>query len=203
MTTHSIVAVSYRSTNYYAIGGAGRTRLLLDLGYPGTLGMMRAALDRKGIALTDITHGFATHYHPDHAGLAQEMKASGMTLLIAPEQLATAPAMKRWTKPEEHYVDVVLTDARTRVLPLSESRAYLSSIGLTGELVHTPGHSDDSVSLLLDDGSVFTGDLTHPMLIDTSIDTVTPQSWQTLYERGARLIYPGHGPTRPLKRLPE
>ena len=193
----SIVAISYRSTNYYVIG-AGKTRLLLDLGYPGTLGMMRAALERKGVGLAEITHGFATHYHPDHAGLAQEMKASGMVLLIAPEQLEAAPVMKRWTKPDEHYVDIVLTDARTQVVPLAESRAYLSSIGLAGELIHTPGHSDDSVSLLLDDGSVFTGDLTHPMLIDTSIDAVTPQSWRTLYDRGARTVYAGHGPVRAL-----
>ena len=42
--------------------------------------------------------------------------------------------------------------AKTRVVPLNESRAFLNAIGIDGELIHTPGHSDDSVSLLLDEG---------------------------------------------------
>ena len=191
----AVVAVSYRSTNYYVVC-AGDTRLLVDLGYPGSLGEMRAALGRKGIALTDITHGFATHYHPDHAGLAQEMKSSGMVLIITPEQLQSAPAMKQWTKPAEHYVDVNLGDAQTRVVPLDGSRAFLDGLGIGGALMHTPGHSDDSVSLLLDDGSVFTGDLTPPgFATEQDADTVS-QSWQTLRDAGATRIYPGHGAVR-------
>src|ERR1700730_18242521 len=41
----SIVNVSYRSTNYWVVS-AGTSRLLVDLGYPGTMGAMRASLDR-------------------------------------------------------------------------------------------------------------------------------------------------------------
>lgn len=51
---------------------------------------------------------------------------------------------------------------RNLVITCAESRAQLAQIGIPGEIVHTPGHSDDSVSLLLDDGSIFTGNLTHP-----------------------------------------
>ena len=45
-------------------------------------------------------------------------------------------------------------------ITFAESRALLEQIGIRGEIVPTPGHSADSVSLLLDDGSAFTGDLT-------------------------------------------
>lgn len=197
MTGHSIVNVGYRSTNYYVIT-AGASRLLVDLGWMGMLGALRAELQRKSFALTDITHGVATHYHLDHAGLAQELKASGMILIIAPEQLAAAPQMKSFAKPQDHYVDVVLDDARTRVVPLISSRAFLHDLGILGELVHTPGHSDDSISLSLDDGSVFTGDLTHPSLAEEKDLEVVTRSWQTLRERGAKIIYPGHGPARPI-----
>ena len=65
------------------------------------------------------------------------------------------------------------------------------------EIVHTPGHSDDSVSLLLDDGPVFTGDLT-PLLIGSEDQAVVAASWRTLRERGATHVYPGHGPVRPI-----
>jgi hypothetical protein len=37
----TVVNVGYRSTNYWVVS-AGRSRLLLDLGYPGTMGTMRA-----------------------------------------------------------------------------------------------------------------------------------------------------------------
>ena len=197
MAAHTIVNVGYRSTNFWVIT-AGRTRLLVDLGWMGMLGAMRAELQRKGIAPTEITHGFATHYHLDHAGLAQELKAFGMVLVITPEQLAGARVMKQHAKPQDHFVDVVLDDARTRVLPLNESRTFLQHIGIDGELIHTPGHADDSVSLLLDDGSVFTGDLTHPSLVVEKDSNIVAQSWQTLRDRGAKTVYPGHGPVRTL-----
>ena len=195
MAAHTIVNVGYRSTNFWVIT-AGRTRLLVDLGWMGMLGALKAELQRKGIALADITHGLATHYHLDHAGLAQELKASGMWLIITPEQLAGAAVMKQHAKPQDHFVDIVLNDAKTRVLPLNESRAFLKHIGIDGELIHTPGHSDDSVSLLLDDGSVFTGDLTHPSLVEEKDADVVARSWQTLRDRGATTVYPGHGPIR-------
>lgn len=197
MKPHSIVNVGYRSTNFYVIS-TDRSRLLVDLGWMGMFGALRAELQRKDIPLTAITHGFATHYHLDHAGLAQELKASGMVLIITPEQLSAAPLMKQFAKPQDRYVDVVLDDAKTRVVPLPSSRAFLDSLGIAGELIHTPGHSEDSVSLLLDDGTVFTGDLTHPTLVEEKDAEIVARSWQTLRDCGAKMIYPGHGPARPI-----
>ena len=84
-------------------------------------------------------------------------------------------------------------------ISFAESRAVLERIGIPGEIVHTPGHSDDSVSLLLDDGSAFTGDLTHPAFIGMEDAAVVSSSWQALRKRGATRIYPGHGPVRPMK----
>lgn len=191
----TIVNVGYRSTNFYVIG-ARHPRFLLDLGWMGMMGALLANLERKGIPVSEITHGVATHYHLDHAGLAQELKAHGMTLVVTPEQVPFVPRMKDHAKPQDHLTDVVLDDGKTRVVACAESRAFFKTIGLDGELVHTPGHSDDSVSLLLDDGSVFTGDLTHPNFVTEAEADVTGRSWQTLRERGAKTVYPGHGPVR-------
>ena len=57
-----------------------------------------------------------------------------------------------------------------------------------------------SVSLLLDDGSAFTGDLTPPALADENAAATVAASWRLLREHGATRIYPGHGPVR--DRLP-
>lgn len=187
----TIVNVGYRSTNYWVVS-AGTSRLLIDLGWPGTMATMRASLQRMGVPLKEIRYGLATHYHIDHAGLAQELKQAGVPLLVIDLQVAAIPLMKKAVKPADKYVDITMHDNVT--IPLGESRSLLASIGIAGEIVHTPGHSDDSVSLLLDDGSVFTGDLTPPAVAYGESEPVVMNSWRRLRELGATRVHPGHGP---------
>lgn len=66
----------------------------MDLGYPGTIGLLRANLDRMGVPLSEIRYGLATHYHLDHAGLAQELKQTGVPLLVLDVQADAIPLMK-------------------------------------------------------------------------------------------------------------
>lgn len=191
----TIVNVGYKSTNYWVVS-AGTSRLLIDLGWPGTMGPMQANLRRMGIPLKEIRYALATHYHIDHAGLAQELKNAGVPLLVVDVQLASIPLMVRSTKPADRYVEIRTTDNIT--ISAAESRDALARIGIGGEIIHTPGHSDDSVSVLLDDGSVFTGDLTAPGLAADDQASVVMESWRRLRERGATHVYPGHGPQRPM-----
>jgi ribonuclease/clavin/mitogillin len=191
----TIVNVGYRSTNYWVIS-AGRSRLLVDLGWPGSMATMRANLSRADIPLTEIKYGLATHFHMDHAGLAQELKNAGVPLLVIDRQVPFILLMKRYTKPQDHFAEIALEGNVT--ISVSESRELLHRMGIAGEILHTPGHSDDSVSLLLDDGSVFTGDLTHPMMVGTENPAVVRASWQLLKDRGATQVYAGHGGLRPL-----
>ncbi len=193
----TIVNVGYRSTNYWVVS-SGASRLLVDLGWPGTMGMMRANLERMGVPLKEIRYGLATHYHIDHAGLAQDLKQVGVPLLVLETQVGAIPLMKSWTKPRDRYADITTHD--NVVVSFAGSRALLDSIGIAGQILHTPGHSDDSVSLLLDDGSAFTGDLTHPTLAAGDPGGVAMASWRLLCERGATRAYPGHGPVRSIKR---
>jgi glyoxylase-like metal-dependent hydrolase (beta-lactamase superfamily II) len=191
----TVVNVGYRSTNYWVIGG-GTSRLLVDLGWPGTMGMMRANLKRMDVPITEIRYGLATHYHIDHAGVAQELKLAGVPLLVLDVQVAAIPLMKTWTKPHDQYLEVTMHD--NVVISCQESRALLEGIGIPGEILHTPGHSGDSVSLLLDDGSAFTGDLTAPQYVGSEDPEVVRKSWRLLRERGATRVYPGHGPLQPI-----
>lgn len=195
MAKITIVNVGYRSTNFWVVS-ADTSRILVDLGWPGTMGMLRANLKRMDIPLKEIRYGLATHYHIDHAGLGQELKQAGVPLLVVDVQVDAIPLMKTWIKPQDNYVEITTHD--NVIIPCAESRPLLEQIGIAGEILHTPGHSDDSVSLLLDDGSVFIGDLTHPAFIGYEDPAVVSASWQLLRECGAKCIYPGHGPIRPL-----
>lgn len=187
----TIVNVGYKSTNFWVVS-AGRSRLLVDLGWPGTWGMMAASLERMGVPLAEIKCGLATHYHMDHAGLAQNFKQAGVPLLVLEQQLDAIPRMKDHLKAVDGYVEIALHD--NVVISCAQSREWLARIGIGGEVLATPGHSDDSVSLLLDDGAAFTGDLTPPTLVtEESAETVLA-SWRLLREHGASRLYPGHGP---------
>jgi ribonuclease/clavin/mitogillin len=195
----SIVNVGYRSTNYWVIS-AGRSRLLVDLGWPGTMGTMRSRLARMDVPLAEIRYAVATHYHIDHAGLAQELKDAGIPLLVLETQEAAIPLMKRWTKPIDRYVEISMHD-NVRIT-FAESRSVLGRIGIGGEVLSTPGHSDDSISILLDDGSVFPGDLTPQGQAAPEQAAAVAASWRLLRERGATRIYPAHGPVHPMEPEP-
>lgn len=191
----TIVNVGYRSTNFWVVS-AGTSRLLLDLGWPGSMDTMRTNLARMDVPLTEIHYGLATHYHIDHAGLAQDLKQAGMKLLVVDMQVPWIPRMADHIKPTDRFTPISLHD--NQVITLAGSRAALASIGIHGQILPTPGHSPDSVSLLLDSGEVFTGDLTHPMFAtEDTLDEVNA-SWDRLKAHGATMVYPGHGPTRAL-----
>lgn len=190
-TPVTIVNVGYRSTNYWVVS-ASRSRLLVDIGWPGTLGTLKANLQKIGIPLSEIRYAFATHYHIDHAGLAEELKRQGVRLLVLDVQVSAIPMMKRWTKPADNYVDI--TPDGNLVLACAQTRQVLNEMGIAGEILHTPGHTDHCVSLLLDDGSAFTGDL--PLEACAFDHPVAVASWRLLREKGAARVYPAHGRVR-------
>lgn len=193
MSVLNIVNVGYDATNYYLIE-TGRARLLVDVGFPGTLPKLRHALKRAGSALSALGYLLVTHYHVDHAGLAEELKGEGVRLIVVEHQLPAIPLLKRQMKPAYGYREITLDDAVT--VAVAESRSFLRGIGIEGEIVATPGHSDDSISLVLDTGAAFTGDLPPPNLDETSQEL--QQSWAALRARSVRVVYPGHGPVIPL-----
>lgn len=191
----NIVNVGYHATNYYVLADS-RPRLLIDVGWPGSLSTMQHTCKRMGIALDAIPYQLATHYHPDHAGLVQDLQELGVQLLVLDSQLAAIPLLRSHVKPQDGYRDIVL-EGHT-VLHADTSRAFLASIGIQGEILLTPGHSTDSVTLLLDEGAAFTGDLTAPFAVSDDPADLAYQSWQRIRAAGAHTIYPGHGPARPL-----
>ncbi len=191
----TIVNVGYRSTNFWVVS-AGRSRLLVDLGWPGMFKALEANLTRIGIPLAEVTHGLATHYHIDHAGAAEDLKRRGMRLIVTEEQVSAIPDMKRYTKPSDGYTEIGLGD--NVVIPCAQSRPYLATLGIAGVIVPTPGHSDDSVSLVLDSGEAFIGDLTPPAMVTEETAGPVARSWEILRSRGATVVHPGHGPLYPV-----
>jgi glyoxylase-like metal-dependent hydrolase (beta-lactamase superfamily II) len=83
------------------------------------------------------------------------------------------------------------------LLAIAESRSFLQTLGMAGEIIATPGHSDDSVSLVLDDGNAWIGDLTPPAMADDENREVVAASWAKLAGLHVKRVYSGHAPDRP------
>ena len=187
-----MIKLRYGNTNTFYLPGTGGG-LLVDTDYAGTLPQFFRAIKGAGIDIRDISYVLATHYHPDHIGLIGELQKLGVTLLIVEEQLGSV-----------HFADTIFErDRRLRYTPIDESEAtvipcaecgkFLQTLGISGMILHTPSHSADSVTLLLDDGVCIVGDL-EPMeyLAGYKDNPQLRQDWEQIMKHHPKRILFAH-----------
>jgi glyoxylase-like metal-dependent hydrolase (beta-lactamase superfamily II) len=187
----NLVTITIRSTHYYLID-IGNGKLMVDTGWAGALPALKSQLQRYKIDLADIRYVMITHHHPDHAGLAQEIKqASHARLIILEKQIPFLENLKSFYAEKGGYVPIRVE--KSDLVLKSLNRADLNRVGIRGQIVETPGHSEDSVSLVFDSGLAFIGDLHPPDYVLDEAREATCQSWKKLLGLNARTIYPAHG----------
>ena len=153
-----ITELKYAKTNTYLIKGKDKY-ILFDTDWAGTFSLFCKSLKKHGIKLQDIGYLFISHFHPDHMGIAQEIANSGVQIVVMDIQQDFIHSADIIFKKDKRSGFIPIDDSRIKTLNISDSRAFLGEIGITGEIFHTPGHSDDSISLYLDEGVLFVGDL--------------------------------------------
>ena len=187
----NLVTVTIRSTHYYLID-IGKGKLMVDTGWAGDLPALKSQLRRYDIDLAQIRFVMITHHHPDHAGLTQEIKqASHARLIILEKQIPYLENLRAFYEGKGDYAPIQI-EANDLVLK-SSNRAELKRIGIQGEIIETPGHSDDSVSLVLDSGMAFVGDLHLPDYVPDEARELTCRSWVKLLKLNIKTVYPAHG----------
>jgi flavorubredoxin len=75
----------YGNTNTFLIKG-NTDNLLFDTNYAGTIQAFYKEIKKHKINLSDITYLLASHYHPDHIGLASKLMKQGVKLLLLDTQ---------------------------------------------------------------------------------------------------------------------
>jgi len=85
---------------------------------------------------------------------------------------------------------------------LGDEGLALDVYGIPGKVIYTPGHSPGSVSVLLETGDVFVGDMAmnkFPLRFGPGMPIFAEdmakleKSWKLLLDAGAKTIYPAHG----------
>ena len=153
-----MIRLKYGNTNTFFIPGKSGG-LLIDTDYAGTLQAFFRALKTNHLELDDISYVMPTHCHPDHVGLIGELQKLGVRLLLIDTQLATVHFPDEILGRDKHLRYVSIDENQATVIPCDESREFLRSIGIEGAIISTPSHSEDSVSVILDGGECFVGDL--------------------------------------------
>ena len=184
----------YSNTNTYLIEG-DRGKLLFDTGWAGTFPAFCKTCKDIGVAVRDIDHILISHFHPDHMGIAQEIADFGAVICVADVQKDHIHAADAVFAKEKGTNFTPIIDGKIRLFSIDGSRELLKEIGFDGEILHTPGHSDDSISLFLDDGSLFVGDLNPLYELELHKGTAVGESWEKLLSLNPKTVYYGHAKT--------
>jgi len=192
-----------------------RGTIMVDGGFPGSARAFTRALEKLTIKPLEITLVILTHGHFDHIGSAsfiREQTGAKVALhqadreQLEKDKVTWPPGITPWGKlsrglfkPMMSYLQFELPQVD---ILLGDEGLSLEAYGISGRIIHTPGHSPGSVTVLLDTGDAFVGCMAQnslpfcltPRLPIYAQDIMkVKESWRVLIAKGARTIYPGHG----------
>lgn len=205
----------------YAIRGDGV--ILIDGGDPDKIINFKKGIEEASIKPEEIQLMVLTHGHWDHIGSAKDIKdLTGAPILlhqgdmhfIGEHHPTQPPGLTAWGK---FVISILKLYASSVHVPTFEvniiagdEEISLVEYGIPGKVVHTPGHSWGSVSVVLDNGEAFVGDLgmnmfplsTRPRLSIFGDDIqVLKNSWRKLRAMGVKTVYPAHGKSFPAELI--
>ena len=186
-----VIRLRYGNTNTFLVRG-DKQGILVDTDYAGTLPAFYKAIKEAGITVNDISYILATHYHPDHIGLVSSLMEQGVKLILIDSQTPFVHYSDEIFAKEPHFEYKPIDVSSSVVISPAESRAFLKDLGICGEIICTPSHSDDSISLVLDDGNLFVGDLNPLYELELHRGTRIEESWNKLLSFNPKEIYYGH-----------
>jgi glyoxylase-like metal-dependent hydrolase (beta-lactamase superfamily II) len=157
--------------------------ILVDTGIPFMEERVFHALDGRGVKLQDIKLILLTHGHLDHIGCLAYLKNVTGAGVVCHQSIADDLSNGSYEKAVPRKgLWKILNDPISQILsrglkPIEPDYTFentfdLSELGFQGKMIHTPGHSPGSASVILDGGICLIGDLlreTKPGVYDTGL----------------------------------
>ena len=189
--------------------------IMVDGGAPGKINEFKKAMDKISMVPGDLQLLLLTHGHWDHIACAsgiRELTGAKIAMHRLDRECLEKPL--KFMPPGLNIWGVILEKAINLILPfvhipratidlvIDDEGLSLSDYGIPGRVIHTPGHSPGSVSVLLDTGEAFVGDMAmnkFPLRYGANLPVFAEdlaglkESWRMLLNQGARIIYPAHG----------
>jgi len=210
-TSPEVDLIRLSISNAYLI--KSRRPVVVDAGGPRDTPALLAALRTEGVDPHAIALIILTHAHGDHGGGAAALRAAtgAKIVLGAPDVPMAASGHDDELKPtglEARFVSLFIDPKFPPYRPDIQvtNRLDLSPYGLAGHIELTPGHTKGALSVLLDDGQGFVGDIVRGGNFGGAILPKVPQphyfvadarenrrSLQHLLNAGVTTFYVGHG----------
>ena len=198
MRTHKIsdtvtkIHITPLDSNIYIINNT----LLIDTSTGHHTALIKKALDTLGITHDDITCIINTHTHIDHIGGNHLFKNAKIMMHESAKTTLKEPTLKNTFS---KYFNTTLKNSEIHI-PLND-RDTIRAKGTKLEIIHTPGHSPDSISIYMPDQKyLFTGDAI-PVRFDKKLSVyiknreTSKETLQKLHNLEINMLLPGHGKT--------
>ena len=185
-----VIRLKYGNTACYLFQGT--KKILLDTDWAGTLPRFFHELGQRGLTAQAIDYLLITHYHPDHMGLAADLMTLGIRLVVLDCQRAYLHQSDYVFEKEHNQFFRPINDQAIRLVKLTNSRTFLQHCGINGTILSTPGHSADSISVVLDDGEAFVGDLYPLDQVALYHNPVLTSSWRKLKAANVHQVHFAH-----------
>lgn len=183
--------LKYGRTNTYLIKGSGKY-LLFDTDWAGTFPGFCRELKNQKVRPQEIAYLMISHFHPDHMGIAQNLAELGIKILVFDVQKAYVHHADAIFEKEQNNDFIPIKEDDIEHVSINDSRDFLKKAGIFGEVIATPGHSEDSISLCLDEGICIVGDLNPLYELELHEGTVIAESWGKLFKHNPDVICYGH-----------